>query len=81
MSAPPEIMRRLAEQQRQEARRDALLDAMEASEIENRERLLAFAWLCCTCRPWFDWSLRDVPPQGGCAVHGNIVVTRSGRVM
>lgn len=53
-------------------------------EIEQRETLLRYAWLFCTCRPWpsrADGKLDTTPPQSGCAVHGSVMVTMGGRVL
>jgi hypothetical protein len=75
---PPQLRAMLKQQ---ETERAVMLDQMEAAEIANRERLLAFAWLTCTCRKWFSWDEIGVPPQSECAVHGNIMITRSGRVL
>jgi hypothetical protein len=75
---PPHLRDLLKAQQDERAK---LLDQMEAAEIAHREQLLAMAWLVCTCRRWFSWEATGTPPQSECAVHGNVMVTRSGRVL
>jgi hypothetical protein len=65
----------------QQEQREAVLDRMEAAEIANRQLLLDMAWLVCSCRKWYDRAEPDVPPQSGCTVHGNVMVTRSGLVL
>jgi hypothetical protein len=76
-SMPSEI----AEMQKQlRAEQEALIDAMEAEEIAERERVLSYAWLICACRPWPEPGNR-APAQAGCPVHGNVMITRAGRVL
>ena len=49
-------------------------------EIEQRETLLRYAWLFCTCRVWPERG-NVTPPQTGCVVHGSVMVTLGGRVL
>lgn len=49
-------------------------------EIAVRRQVLAYAWLLCSCAPWYDRASPG-PPQGGCIVHGNVLVTLEGEVL
>jgi len=49
-------------------------------EIEHRERVLYWAALLCTCRPYYR---RDAPEPAAayCTVHSSMIVTLDGRVL
>jgi hypothetical protein len=47
----------------------------DAKRAANR-----FAAVTCSCASRFDWADR-MPPQVGCAVHGNIVITAKGLIL
>jgi hypothetical protein len=40
-------------------------------QMEQRRTILHWGAVICSCRHWFDWTVRDGdPPQAGCSVHG-----------
>lgn len=49
-------------------------------EAALRLAMRRFAFLTCSCRPWFDWSNRE-PAQVGCIIHGALVMDHDGRVL
>ena len=55
--------------------------AVSRLEADARRAAVRYAAVTCSCRAWFDWAERGVPPQAGCAVHGNIVITAEGLVL
>ena len=75
----PEAMQ-MAELQ-QEA--EKLSHAQAAQEVAARRRMLRFASLVCSCRPWpvLRGQRNPSPPQAGCTVHGQLIITIDGEVL
>lgn len=55
-------------------RAQRLAEAVSREETASRRRLVANAWLFCSCRRYFDWEHPDMPAQAGCPVHGALMV-------
>jgi hypothetical protein len=73
-------LEQMLEQQRAvEQAREFQKQAM-AFEVEARKTQLQYAWLLCSCRPWFSWDSRE-PAQSGCLIHAGVVVTLDGEVL
>jgi hypothetical protein len=71
---PPDLMAAISAAQ-------AAQDGATRAQLDARRQVLDYAWLLCSCRPWFSWEQRDVPPQAGCVVHGSVMVTLEGDVL
>lgn len=61
-------------------------EAEEAAYIAQREDIMAWPMIFCTCSE--GWLISPLgpgragqPPQVGCLVHGTVMVTRDGRVL
>jgi hypothetical protein len=74
---PPDLMAAISAAQAAQAAQDVATRA----QLDARRQVLAYAWLLCSCRPWFDAAQRDVPPQAGCIVHGSVMVTLEGDIL
>ena len=49
-------------------------------QVDAKRAAVRFAAVTCSCASRFDWAER-MPPQAGCAVHGNIVITPGGEIL
>jgi hypothetical protein len=49
-------------------------------QVDSKRAAVRFGALACSCPAWFDWAQRE-PPQAGCPLHGNIIVTAEGLVL
>ena len=55
--------------------------AVSRLEADARREAVRYAAVTCSCRAWFSWDERGVPPQAGCGVHGNLVITPQGEIL
>jgi hypothetical protein len=69
------------EQEAYEKQLSDLQEQINELDREQRRTVLAHAWLLCTCRKWFDRADPAAPPQAGCIVHANIMITRDGEIL
>ena len=69
------------EQEAYERQLQELAERITALEREQRRTVIEFGWLLCTCRKWFDRAEPDKPPQAGCMVHANIMITTDGEIL
>lgn len=53
---------------------------MSALQVDAKRAAVRFGALTCSCPAWFSWADRE-PPQAGCPLHGNILVTPEGLVL
>jgi hypothetical protein len=62
---------------------EAFSQREQDEQIEQRRTMIHWAPVICSCRPWPELhSVRDPsPPQAGCLIHGNIMVTLDGEVL
>lgn len=79
MSVPFDIEALMRAQQQQPDQQELerarkLNEAVAREETASRRRLVANAWLFCSCRRYFDWEHPDMPAQAHCPVHGSMMV-------
>jgi hypothetical protein len=49
------------------------------SEQESRREIIRLAAVLCSCRQDYVWGGDQSPPQTGCIVHGNVMLTPDGK--
>jgi len=55
----------------------AFEERASALEADARRAAIRFAAVTCSCAARFSWDDRT-PPQAGCPVHGNLMITPDG---
>lgn len=61
---------------------EAFEQAMTVFHIEQRESVIRFAMVFCSCRkPCGCGKPHNDPPQVGCVVHGSFMLLPDGRVL
>ena len=66
----------------EEARKaaEAYREALTQAEIRDRETLLVWAFIMCTCTPaYIRVDLQTPPGYSACLVHGQHLMTKDGR--
>lgn len=58
----------------------AFEERASALEADARRAAIRFAAVTCSCVPRFSWDDRT-PPQAGCSVHGNLMITPGGEIL
>jgi hypothetical protein len=66
----------------QQAAVRAFEQAVDANGVREREVLLAWTALFCTCVPYFTRPDLQTPPgHAACLVHGQFMIAHDGRVL